>query len=97
MNFSVGESDKCAIKFTRFQFPCRVCYSMTIHKSQGQTFDFVGIYMRSKMFAHGMLYTAMSRVRSEKNLYFEFDKNIDLDKENGSDYKIYNPVFKQLL
>lgn len=43
------------------QFPIRLAYAMTIHKSQGKTFDELVIDIGSGTFAHGQLYVAMSR------------------------------------
>jgi hypothetical protein len=40
----------------RRQFPIKVCYCMTINKSQGQTLSRVGIYLRKPVFTHGQLY-----------------------------------------
>ena len=40
---------------SRRQFPLRLAYSMTINKSQGQTFEKVGIYLRRPCFSHGQL------------------------------------------
>lgn len=34
-------------KLCRHQFPLRVCYSITINKSQGQTFDHIGLHLPS--------------------------------------------------
>ena len=34
---------------------------MTINKSQGQTFDHVGICLEEDVFSHGQLYVAFSR------------------------------------
>ena len=45
----------------RVQFPVGVAYSMTINKSQGQTFHEVGIYLPSPEFSLGQLYGAFSR------------------------------------
>ena len=37
----------------RRQFPIKVCYAMTINKSQGQTLSNVGVYLKKKVFTHG--------------------------------------------
>ena len=43
---------------------------MTMNKSQGQTFESVGIDLRTGFFNHGQLYIALSRVRSCKSVPF---------------------------
>ncbi|GBM31758.1 hypothetical protein AVEN_56875-1 [Araneus ventricosus] len=48
----------------RRQFPLIPAYAMTINKSQGQTFDQVGIYFDEPVFSHGQLYVALSRSRN---------------------------------
>nr|XP_047137932.1 ATP-dependent DNA helicase PIF1-like [Hydra vulgaris] len=45
----------------RRQFPVRLAYSMTINKSQGQTFDRVDVSLKKQCFSHGQLYVARSR------------------------------------
>ena len=52
----------------RYQFPFRLAYSMTINKSQGQTFSSVGIFLDRSCFSHGQLYVALSRGRSFESL-----------------------------
>ena len=42
---------------------------MTIHKSQGQTFDKVAIDMDRGAFAHGQTYVALSRGKNLENTY----------------------------
>ncbi|KAL3813169.1 hypothetical protein ACJIZ3_014437 [Penstemon smallii] len=55
---------KCPIPFKRMQFPVHPCFAMTINKAQGQTLDFVGIYLKEPVFSHGQLYVALSRAKS---------------------------------
>ncbi|KAM0864742.1 hypothetical protein ACQ4PT_043732 [Festuca glaucescens] len=52
----------------RRQFPIRICYAMTINKSQGQTLAAVGLYLKTPVFTHGQFYVAVSRVTSKKAL-----------------------------
>ena len=52
------------IYLRRFQFPVRLAYAVTINKSQGQTYNKVGIYLHKPCFAHGQLYVALSRARA---------------------------------
>lgn len=48
--------------FTRVQFPLIPAYCVTVHKAQGQTLEAAGLFFERDCFAHGQLYTALSRV-----------------------------------
>jgi len=67
--------ERCSIVLK--QFPVRLAYAITIHKSQGQTFDCARIIMsqptdegwkKVDFNDHGLMYTALSRVRSLNGL-----------------------------
>lgn len=54
--------------FSRRQFPIKLAFAMTINKAQGQTMDYVGLYLPAEDFTHGQLYVALSRVTNFNNL-----------------------------
>ncbi|CAK8534419.1 unnamed protein product [Lathyrus sativus] len=64
---------------------------MTINKSQGQSLDYVGLYLPKNVFSHGQLYVAISRVKSKAGL-----KVLIHDKDNNYLTQTTNVVFKEV-
>ena len=72
---------------------------MTIHKSQSQSFESIGIFLTESIFGHGMLYTAISRITYPDKLKFFIIQNDGLQGSvSGYDGTfISNIVYKELI
>lgn len=84
--------------FQRTQFPVIPAFAMTINKSQGQTFQKVGILLRQPVFTHGQLYVAASRVRSFDGLRFYITETSD-QGHLSNDHRVFtkNIVYKEVI
>ncbi|XP_062182104.1 ATP-dependent DNA helicase PIF1-like [Phragmites australis] len=87
-----SQKNKMPFTLQRRQFPVKVSYAMTINKSQGQTLDNVGVYLKTPVFTHGQLYVAVSRMRSKKGLVILIEND---DGSTGSRTK--NIVYTEIL
>lgn len=85
-------SPKWPFTLQRTQFPVRICYAMTINKSQGQTLSRVGVYLKKPVFTHGQLYVAVSRSTSRAGL-----KILIEDDDEACASKTRNVVYHEVL
>ncbi|XP_066374720.1 uncharacterized protein [Miscanthus floridulus] len=85
-------SNKWPFVLQRRQYPIRVCYAMTINKSQGQTLSTVGIYLKKPVFTHGQLYVAVSRVTTKQGLRIYIE-----DDDGNPSNETRNIVYKEVL
>lgn len=69
------------------QFPLKLAWAITIHKSQGQTFDRVIIDFGNGTFSSGQAYVALSRVRTFEGLFLKKKLNLS---DVFVDYEIIN-------
>jgi len=65
-----------AVLAVRIQYPLKLAYGITIHKSQGMTLDKLVVDCK-RIFERGQVYVAMSRVKTLEGLYL---KSFDSEK-----------------
>jgi len=82
---------KLPFELLRRQFPVRVCYAMTINKSQGQSLKRVGLDLRHPVFGHGQLYVGLSRASDPAGL-----KVLTGINEKGQRCPMVNVVFTEI-
>ncbi|PWA44899.1 hypothetical protein CTI12_AA521800 [Artemisia annua] len=88
----IERDERLPFVFKRKQFPIKLCYAMTINKSQGQSLNNIGIYLPEPIFGHGQLYVALSRSTSPEGL------KILIENQPGKDPNTTkNIVYKDFL
>ena len=71
ITLNTGDSSSFPFTLFRKQFPIVFAFAITINKSQGQSFNSLGIFIRRSLFSHGQLYVALSRCKNPNNIFIQ--------------------------
>ena len=80
MRFKFKHKVGFAFSMIRVQFPLKLCYAMTVNKSQSQSFLKALFDTTVETFSHGQAYVALSRIR------FYNEIKLIISKENIIEY-----------
>jgi hypothetical protein len=67
------------MRVRRRQFPIRLAFASTVHKSQGRTLSRVVVDLRSNFFTPGQLYVALSRTRRAQDILILYQNENESD------------------
>ena len=68
INLTCGDSEMLSVRFIKRQFPIKLAFALTINRSQGQSFERLGLLLEIPGFAHGQLYDGFSRGTSRRGV-----------------------------
>ncbi len=74
----------------RKQFPIKLAFASTVHKSQGLSIENLGIDLTSPIFAHGQAYVAFSRASSIKNIHLLFNNDQNTNNQNDPNAETFS-------
>lgn len=71
LNSNEGNRIESEVIGTFTQYPLRLAWAVTIHKSQGKTFDHIKVDLDRGAFEHGQTYVALSRCKTLGGLFLQ--------------------------
>ena len=71
--------------------PIKLAYALTVHKSQGQTLDYIEIDLGESIFEYGMAYVALSRAKKLNSIYIS-NLSKTAFKVNNEVIEFYNNI-----
>ena len=99
INFQFSFAD---VKVTRRQFPVRLAFCATVHKSQGQKLKKIVVDFRTNFFSTGQVYVALSRTRKARDVLLFFhesdnDTPLRLPPIHPMPVIVKNPILKEVI
>lgn len=89
---------KDTVQVTRHQLPLAVSFASTVHRVQGDTLHAVVLDLRDAIFAHGQLYTAITRILERHGLHVLVPPEDFRTLPHGeSSFRCKNIVIKSIL
>lgn len=90
---------KDSLEICRHQLPLTINFASTVHRVQGDTLDAVLFDLRAPIFAHGQLYTAITRARSRAGMFILVPQEdfITAETPSDSEFVVTNIVFRSIL
>ena len=92
ITFTPNDNNDFPVDWKRRQYPVRTSFAMTIHKSQGQSLERVGVWLEEPVFSHGQLYVASSRVGNPENIQYAISPRHNYST-NATRNVVYREVF----
>ncbi|XP_043476432.1 ATP-dependent DNA helicase pif1-like [Leptopilina heterotoma] len=89
-----GENSNLPFILFRRQFPIVLAFAITINKSQGQSFQKLGILFNKPLFSHGQLYVALSRCTDPNNLFIECSDDNDQEHQKDINNIVWTEIFE---
>jgi hypothetical protein len=96
LSMSTSGDPDMPFRFKRRQFPVRQAFAITINKSQGQSLERVGVWLKQAVFAHGQLYVALSRCGSRGGVRIALCPSAVLRTDASGAY-VTNVVYYEVL
>jgi len=97
MRFKFKHKLGFAFSMMRVQFPLRLCYAMTVNKSQSQSFLQALFDTTVETFSHGQSYVALSRIRYYNTIRLIVQENNTITKDGKTIPTLLNCVYPSVI
>ena len=86
-----------AYNIIRAQLPFKLCYAMTVNKSQGQSYEMGLFDTTGETFSHGQTYVALSRIRYYNTIRLIVSDKSVIENDIGKYPMLLNCVYPSVI